>query len=78
MEQSLLNRITLDSQVLRGKPTIRGMRISVEQVLKSLAANIPAEELLAEYPELEKEDIHAALLYAATIIAEEKVYRIPA
>jgi uncharacterized protein (DUF433 family) len=78
MEQSLLNRITIHPQILSGKPIIRGMRISVEQILKSLAANVSVEELLTEYPELERDDIHAALLYAATVISEERVYKIPA
>jgi len=47
--------------------------ISVEQVLKALAAGVPQEELLKEYPELEPEDIRATLAYAAELIAEEKV-----
>jgi uncharacterized protein (DUF433 family) len=43
-----------------GNPTIRGLRITVEQILKALAANISIEELLEDYPELELEDIKAA------------------
>jgi len=58
---------------VRGKPTICGLRISVEQVLKALAAGVSQEELLKEYPELEPEDIRATLAYAAELIAEEKV-----
>lgn len=70
----LLKRITVDPKVLRGKPTIRGLRISVEQILKALAAGVPQEDLLRDYPELEPEDIRAVLAYAAERIAEEEVY----
>jgi len=69
----IAERIEVDPNVLRGKPTIRGLRISVEQVLKALPAGVPQEELLKEYPELEPEDIRATLAYAAELIAEEKV-----
>ncbi|HLF19446.1 MAG TPA: DUF433 domain-containing protein [Bacteroidota bacterium] len=58
-------RITVNPNVLVGKPTIRGFRISVEQILKSLANNVPVIELLEDSPELEREDIQAMLLYAA-------------
>jgi uncharacterized protein (DUF433 family) len=44
-------RITLDPAVLAGKPTIRGLRISVEQILRTLAAGVPDEELLQDYPD---------------------------
>jgi len=73
-KQSILERITVDPDILVGKPTIRGLRISVEQVLKALAAGISQHELLEDYPELEQEDIQAALLYAAERVGEEKVF----
>ena len=76
-EKDLLNRITINPKILVGKPTIRGLRISVEQVLRALAAGIPSEDLLADYPELEPEDIHAVLAYAAELVAEEQVFPIP-
>jgi uncharacterized protein (DUF433 family) len=72
--EQLLNRITVDPQVLVGKPTIRGMRVSVEQILAALAAGVPASDLLEDYPELETADIQAALAYAAERVSEEKVY----
>ncbi len=72
--QSLLRRITVDPDILTGKPTIRGLRITVEQVLKALAAGIPQHELLEDYPELEQEDIQAVLLYAAERVGEEQVF----
>lgn len=61
-DKSLLSRITVNPEVLVGKPTIRGLRITVEQILKALSANISVEELLEDYPELEHKDIQAALL----------------
>lgn len=78
MESDLLNRITINPEVMVGKPTIRGMRITVEQILNSLAANISVNDLIEDYPELETEDIRAALLYAAKLVEEEKVYNIGA
>jgi len=59
--EGLLSRITVNPKVMVGKPTIRGMRITVEQVLRALAGGIPERELLDEYLELEPEDIQAVL-----------------
>ena len=73
-KQSILERITVDPDILVGKPTIRGLRISVEQVLKALAAGISQHELLEDYPEIEQEDIQAAQLYAEERLGEEKVF----
>ena len=70
----LLGRITVDPKVLVGKPTIRGMRISVEQILDALAAGVSEEELLQDFPMLEPDDIRAALLYAREAVASERVY----
>lgn len=76
MNGGLLERITIDPNVLVGKPVIRGLRISVEQVLRALAAGVPESDLLDDYPELEPDDIRAALAYAAEQVASEKVYRV--
>ena len=79
MERSqaeLLERITIDPDVLVGKPTIRGLRISVEQILRALSAGVSGEELLRDYPELESDDIRAVLVYAAERVAEEQVFPI--
>ena len=72
----LLNRITANPGTLVGKPTIRGMRISVEQILDALAAGVSEQELLEDYPVLEPDDIRAVLLYARDIVASERVYPI--
>jgi uncharacterized protein (DUF433 family) len=69
-------RITLDPAVLAGKPTIRGLRISVEHVLRALSDGVPEDELLADYPDLEAADLRACQAYAADLIASERVYPI--
>lgn len=75
-ESELLSRITVDPAVLTGKPVIRGLRISVDHVIRSLAAGTSTEELLQDYPDLEREDIQACLIYAARFV-EEKPVEIP-
>ena len=74
----LLERITADPKVMVGKPTIRGLRITLEQILRALANGVSEAELLEEYPELEPEDIRAALLYASELVSEEQVFPIRA
>ncbi|MCD6093341.1 MAG: DUF433 domain-containing protein [Candidatus Omnitrophica bacterium] len=74
--QILSNRITVNSKVMVGKPTIRGLRITVEQILKALANGITPQELLEDYPELEHEDIQAVLLYATELVSEEQVFEL--
>lgn len=64
------DRITFDAKVMGGKPCIRGLRITVGTVLTLLRDHTP-DEILAEYPELEREDLDAALSYAA-YLAEER------
>ena len=63
--QNLLDRITGDPAKCGGKPCIRGMRIRVADVLEMLAANISHEQILADFPDLEAEDIQACLQFAA-------------
>jgi len=75
MEEALLSRITVNPKVLVGKPTIRGLRISVEQILKALANGVVVEELLDDYPELEPADIQAALTYTAELVCYKGVRR---
>jgi len=73
-EQIWLDRITINPKVMVGKPTIRGLRITVEQILKALANGLSTQELLEDYPELEPEDIQAVLSYAAELVSEEQVF----
>ena len=64
-ESHLLQRITTEPGKCGGKPCIRGMRIRVVDVLELLANNILPEQILADYPDLEPEDIQASLVFAA-------------
>lgn len=57
--------ITIDSKIRFGKPTVRGLRITVYDVLSWLAAGMKVEEITNDFPELTKEDIQACLAYAA-------------
>lgn len=61
----LLERITVNSEQCGGRPCIRGMRIRVIDVLDLFAAGLTAEQILEEMPDLERDDLRAALLYAS-------------
>lgn len=65
MTSEVFPRITVDPEVCFGKPCIRGMRVRVTDVLDMLAAGASRQEILADFPYLEDEDITAALSYAA-------------
>lgn len=67
MEETLLNRITLNPEICHGKPTIRNKRYPVDLILDLLAAGMTEAEILDDYPALEKEDILACLAYAAKL-----------
>jgi len=75
-EHDLFDRITVNPEVMVGKPTIRGMRITVEQILKALAGGLTTKDLLEDYPELEEEDIRVVLLYASELVGEERVFAV--
>ena len=70
----LLSRITINPKVMVGKPTIRGMRITVEQILRALAGGVTVNELLQDYPDLEQEDLQAVFTYVANLVDEEQVF----
>jgi uncharacterized protein (DUF433 family) len=65
MVTDILARITHDSSIMGGRPCIRGMRVTVGTILGLLATGRSANDILAAYPYLEAEDIHAALAWAA-------------
>jgi uncharacterized protein (DUF433 family) len=65
MTAELLSRITIRADQCHGRPCIRGMRIRVTDILSMLAAGASAQEILADFPDLEPEDIRACLAYAA-------------
>jgi uncharacterized protein (DUF433 family) len=69
MEKSnLLDRITLDPQIGHGKPTIRKTRYLVESILEYLSGGDSVEDILAEFPDLEREDILACITYATEVL----------
>ena len=74
--EHLLSRITINPKIMLGKPTVRGMRITVEQILRALSAGISENELIEEYPELERKDFHAVFAYATGLVEEEQVFPI--
>jgi uncharacterized protein (DUF433 family) len=67
------NRITMDPAICHGKPTIRGLRHPVETILELLSSGMSHEEILEDYPDLEREDILAVLDHAARIIRVERI-----
>lgn len=68
------NRITVDPTVLLGKPVIKGTRLSVEFIVGLLAQGWTEEEVLRNYPGIERDDILACLAYAQDRLREERVY----
>ena len=69
----LLDRISIDPNVCFGKPCIRGTRLWVSLIIDNLAAGVTEAELMEYYPGLKKEDIFAALAYAAEMTRERHV-----
>jgi uncharacterized protein (DUF433 family) len=65
MKENLLKRITINTKQCGGRPCVRGMRIRVTDVLDLFAAGLTAEQILAEMPDLEAEDLQACLQYAS-------------
>ncbi len=70
----IFDRITIDDELCNGKPTIRGMRITVQTVLEFLFNGTPEDEILAQYPTLEREDIKACQQFAIALM--NKNYKI--
>ncbi len=67
----MLDRIRIEPQVCEGKPTIRGMRITADFVLKLIGDGYTADDIVREYPELEKEDVYQAAKYGAWLASEK-------
>ena len=68
-----LTRITIDPEVMGGKPCIRGMRVTVGTIVGLIATGKTVENILAEYPYLEQEDVMEALSYAAWRAEEREI-----
>ncbi len=71
--QTKLDRITIDPEVMGGQPCIRGLRIPVSTIVKLTAHSKTSKEILADYPELEGEDITQALEYASWAVSEKSL-----
>ncbi len=65
---NLLKRITIDVNICKGKPCIRNMRFTVSQMLELIASGMTFDEILSEYPYIEREDISACLYYASCVL----------
>jgi uncharacterized protein (DUF433 family) len=70
---SRLDRITSDPAICHGRPTVRGLRYTVESLLELLSAGMSVEELLADYPDLERDDVLAALEFGAVTAGRQWV-----
>ena len=64
---ALLARITIDPAICHGKPCVRGLRYPVETLLELLSSGMTIDEILADYPDLERDDLLAVLAYAARL-----------
>ena len=69
----LAERITIDPDICHGKPSIRGLRYPVETILELLSSGMTTEEILADYEDLEREDILAALSFAARLSQVKRI-----
>jgi len=67
-----LARIECNPEIMVGKPVIRGTRITVELILDKIAADVPLEEILVDFPHLTRADVLAAVAYARTIVASDR------
>jgi uncharacterized protein (DUF433 family) len=72
-EAALLQRITLNPRIFSGKPIIRGRRLAVEHVLGLLAAGDTPDDILANYPWMEPDDVKACLVYARRVVGQERI-----
>ena len=78
MENDLLKRITIDPNMCHGKPTIRGMRYPVVNILELMSSGMTHAEILADYEDLEEADLRACLLFAAKLADVKTVSRLVA
>jgi uncharacterized protein (DUF433 family) len=72
-KDNLLSRITVDPNICHGKPCIRGLRYPVEFVLELLSSGMTTEQILADYPDLEADDLRAACAYGARLTRVNRV-----
>ena len=78
LSEELIRRIVIDPAICHGKPCIRGLRYPVELLLELLSAGMTPAEMLADYPDLEREDILAALAFAARLSQIKRIRAVTA
>ncbi|QLE57533.1 DUF433 domain-containing protein [Nostoc sp. TCL26-01] len=76
MDYTLLQRITVNPHICHGKPCIRGLRYPVEFILELLSSGMTNEQILADYDDLESQDILAVLLFAARLSQVKSIHKI--
>ena len=74
---TLLSRITIDPAVCHGKPCVRGLRYPVETLLELLSAGMTFEQILADYEDLERDDLRAVLAFAARLARTRRLQPVP-
>ena len=70
---TLLSRITIDPAICHGQPCVRGLRYPVEMLLELLSGGMTSEQVLADYPDLEADDLRAVFAYAARLSRVQRV-----
>jgi uncharacterized protein (DUF433 family) len=76
MKDNLLKRITLNPEVCFGKPTVRNMRYSVEMLLDLMSAGMTFDEIIEDYPALEREDLQACLAFAGKLVQVNSINKV--
>jgi uncharacterized protein (DUF433 family) len=71
-----ISRITINPDICHGKPTIRGLRYPVENMLELLASGMTSDEILADYPDLVYEDILVCIEYAARLTQVKSIFKL--
>lgn len=75
---ALIKRITINPDVCHGKPTIRNMRYTVEMILDLLSAGMSFQEIIDDYPAIEREDIKACLAFASRLTKIKAIHKVVA
>ncbi|MBC8099578.1 MAG: DUF433 domain-containing protein [Armatimonadetes bacterium] len=75
---NLLDRITMNPDICHGKPVVRGLRYPVEMLLELLSSGMSIDDILSDYPDLERDDVYAVLAYAALLSQVKRVMPISA
>jgi uncharacterized protein (DUF433 family) len=75
-KQSLLKRIEVNPEIMLGKPVIKGTRLPAAMIVEKMAFGATIDDIIAQYPFLEKNDVNAALYYAARMMKSESIFAV--